>query len=184
MDSVSEVWPPDFPQAHKHKNNQHTTRFIPKKLGGPAGERQAATLPRLFGSGNTVDEEDARFVWRMATVAVILVLAGLFALLSCGTDRGPFLVDHPGYPVYRKYCRRCHGDAGDALKASRIAHRHVDLGSAAFSDTTDADEVRSVILDGKGRMKGYRGRLDGKDLDAVAGYVLALPEARRAVQNH
>ena len=119
----------------------------------------------------------------MAAVAVVLVLAFLFALQSCGRDRGPLLVDHSGYSVYRKYCRRCHGDDGDAVKASRIARRHVDLGSAAFRDTTDTGEVRSVIADGKGRMKGYRDRLDGQELDAVTGYVLALPAARQAARH-
>ena len=124
-------------------------------------------------------EEDARLRWRMAWVAVILVMATLFALQSCGRDRGPLLVDHPGYAVYRKYCRRCHGDAGNASRASRIAHRHVDLGSVAFRDTTTQDEALSVITDGKGRMKGYRGRIEGKDLDSVTAYVLGLAEARR-----
>jgi len=119
----------------------------------------------------------------MTTVAVVLVLAALFALQSCGRDKGPLLVNHSGYAVYRKYCRRCHGDEGDALKASRVAHRHVDLGSTAFRDTTDADEVRSAIADGKGRMKGYRDRLDGTELEAVTGYVLALPDARQAARN-
>src|SRR5262245_61899402 len=103
----------------------------------------------------------------MAVAAVVLVMTGWFALQSCGRDKGPLLVDHPGYDVYRKYCRRCHGDEGDAVKASRIAHRHVDLGSAAFHDTTTTDQVLSVVSNGKGRMKGYRDRLDGKDLDAV-----------------
>ncbi len=120
----------------------------------------------------------------MAWVGVILIMATLFALQSCGRDRGPLLTDHPGYAVYRKYCRRCHGDRGDASRASRIAHRNVDLGSAAFRDTTTSDEALSVIVDGKGRMKGYRGRIEGKDLDAVTAYVLSLAEARRAASTH
>lgn len=118
--------------------------------------------------------------WRMAVAAVVLVMTGLFVVQSCGQDKGPLLVDHPGYAVYRKYCRRCHGNEGDAVKASRIAHRHVDLGSAAFHDTTTVDEVLSVISNGKGRMKGYQDRLDATDLDAVTAYVAALADARRA----
>ena len=120
----------------------------------------------------------------MAWVAVILVMVTLFALQSCGRDRSPLLVDHPGYDVYRKYCRRCHGDAGNASRASRIAHRHVDLGGIAFRDTTTLDEALSVIADGKGRMKGYRDRLEARDLDAVTAYVLALADARRASSTH
>ena len=116
----------------------------------------------------------------MAVAAAVLVMSGLVAVQSCGRNKGPLLVDHPGYAVYRKYCRRCHGDEGDAVKASRIAHRHVDLGSAAFHDTTTVDEVLSVVSNGKGRMKGYRDRLERKDLDAVTAYVSALADARRA----
>jgi mono/diheme cytochrome c family protein len=85
--------------------------------------------------------------------------------------------------VYRKYCRRCHGDLGNAVRASRIAQRRVDLGSAAFHDTTGLDEVLAVVSNGKGRMKGYGDRLDSADLNAVADYVLALSAARRARGN-
>ena len=41
-----------------------------------------------------------------------------------------------------------------------------------------------MITDGKGRMKGYRGRLEGKDLDSVTAYVLGLAEARRVAASH
>jgi len=119
----------------------------------------------------------------MGAVAVFLVMAVAFALQSCGGKRGPLLVDHPGYAVYRKYCRRCHGDEGDAARASRMAHRHIDLASSAFHDTTTVDEVLSVVSDGKGRMKGYRGRVDPPELDSVTAYVMALAEARRAARN-
>ena len=116
--------------------------------------------------------------WRIAVAAAGVLLA-LFLYMQNRDEHEPLLVAHPGYTVYREHCRRCHGNFGDARRASRMADRRVDLGSALYRDTTAVDTIKTVIAKGKGRMKGYAAQLGPTDLEAVTSYVLALPEARR-----
>ena len=116
--------------------------------------------------------------WRIA-VAAAGALFVLFLYLQNRDEHAPLLVAHPGYSVYREHCRRCHGNFGNAMRASRMADRRVDLGSALYRDTTAVDTILAVIANGKGRMKGYATKLGPTELEAVTSYVLELPEARR-----
>lgn len=108
-----------------------------------------------------------------------LVLAG-WALLApgCARDGEPVLTEHPGYPAYRKYCRRCHGNRGDGAKASRMAKRPVSLIAPAYRDTVDLEQVLDLVRDGRGRMKGYREKLSTRELEAVSRYALEMPPRR------
>jgi mono/diheme cytochrome c family protein len=114
---------------------------------------------------------------RFLIPAVLFVISAVFS--SCGERGQPLLAGHPGYPVYRKYCRRCHGDRGDGVRASRLAERRLDLGSPAFRDTVDAAEIERVVRLGRGRMKGYAETLRPDEIDGVVFLVLGLAEARR-----
>lgn len=113
----------------------------------------------------------------------ILLLALLTALVFqiWEGDRGrPILTDHPGFAVYKEKCQRCHGYHGNRDKASRIAQREVDLGAVAFRDTTDLAEILQIVARGKGKMKGFAGKLDSTDMARVSSYVRDLPEALEA----
>jgi len=114
-------------------------------------------------------------IWKRGVT--VLAVSGLLAAGGggCGERHRPVLTAHEGYPVYREYCRRCHGNLGDGGKASRVAHRPVVLFAPAFRDTVDLAALRRIVAGGKGRMQGYREKLTGAQLDAVARYVLALP---------
>ena len=116
--------------------------------------------------------------WRIAVAAAGALLA-IVLYMQNRDDHEPLLVAHPGYTVYREHCRRCHGNFGNANRASRMADRRVDLGSALYRDTTAVDTIQAVIANGKGRMKGYATKLGLAELEAVRSYVLALPDARR-----
>jgi len=116
---------------------------------------------------------------RLGFLAASLPFLLSAVLSACGERGQPLLTDHPGYPVYRKYCRRCHGDQGDDLRASRMAERRLDLGSSAFRDTVDAAEIDRVVRMGRGRMKGYAENLRPEEIDTLVSFVLGLAEARR-----
>jgi mono/diheme cytochrome c family protein len=102
-----------------------------------------------------------------------------FALTpGCGGRGHPLLTEHPGYPTYKKHCKRCHGDLGNARKASRVAGRTVDLASPAYRDTVDLESVRRVVRNGERRMPAYAAKLTPQEIDVVSAYVLELAPAR------
>lgn len=114
-------------------------------------------------------------IWRRGVL--VLAVAGLVGAggAGCGERHPPVLTGHEGYPVYHKYCRRCHGNLGNGARASRVAHRPVSLFAPAFRDTVDLAKVRRIVAGGKGKMEGYREKLTPAQLDAVTRYVMALP---------
>jgi len=112
----------------------------------------------------------------LATGGGALAIAiGVF--LFSGREQ-PVLTDHAGFPSYRKYCRRCHGYSGEGKRASRVAERPVSLVSAAFRDTVEIGDLERIVTKGKGKMKGYAGKLTPDQVRAVSQYVLDLPEPR------
>lgn len=105
-------------------------------------------------------------------LAPLVIIAWAF---GCGMEGEPVLTGNPGYPVYKKHCRRCHGNRGDAARASRMAKRKVSLIDAAYRDTTDVADVRRVVSTGRGRMKGYENKLTPEEVEAVSRYILEMP---------
>ena len=112
--------------------------------------------------------------WKRGVLAILLPLTVMAWFFGCYGGE-PVLTDHSGYPVYKKYCRRCHGNRGDGGKASRMAERPVDVLSPAYRDTVDVEAVRELIRVGKGKMKGYEAKLTVEEVEAVARYVLEMP---------
>lgn len=112
--------------------------------------------------------------WTRGLAAMLFLTAAAAFPLGCSEKVDPRLTGLPGYPVYRKYCKRCHGADGAAGKASRVAERPVNLAAPAFRDSTTVEALERVIAAGKGKMKGYDGKLSPGEIDAVARFVRAL----------
>lgn len=71
----------------------------------------------------------------------------------------------PGKEVYTKYCRLCHGNAGD-LGLS---------GSANLTITVlTVDEIKLVVTNGRKAMPAWGSQLSPQQIDDVANYVLTL----------
>lgn len=79
-----------------------------------------------------------------------------------------------GKAVYAKKCASCHGDAGEGkesvAKVLKVEIR--PLASKEVQAKSDAD-VKKVILDGSGKMKGVTG-IDSKSADDVVAYLRTL----------
>ena len=79
-----------------------------------------------------------------------------------------------GKAVYDKACKTCHGPAGVAnpniAKMMKVDIK--DLSSAEVQGKSDAD-LRSIVTDGKGKMKPVK-TVAGKDIDNVIAYVRSL----------
>jgi mono/diheme cytochrome c family protein len=79
-----------------------------------------------------------------------------------------------GKEVYAKKCASCHGTAGEGkdtvAKMLKVELRN--LGSAEVQSKTDA-ELKKVIMEGTGKMKGVAG-MDAKSTDDVVAYLRTL----------
>ena len=93
-----------------------------------------------------------------------------FALLACF---GAFAQTAPGggsltvNPVYEKNCAKCHGKTAEG--------RHFGGPSLISESVTssDADHLRSVINNGKGRMPKYASKLTPAEVDALVQQIKA-----------
>ena len=91
-------------------------------------------------------------------MAAIIVSAGL----SYGEDAGA---------LWSKHCASCHGKDGSGATAMGkklgVKDYTKDQG---FSDA----EAEKAITDGKGKMKGFKGKLSDEDAKALVKYVRSL----------
>ncbi|HXS93012.1 MAG TPA: PQQ-binding-like beta-propeller repeat protein [Candidatus Limnocylindrales bacterium] len=86
----------------------------------------------------------------------------------------------PGQAVYEKNCQGCHGadrlgtDAGVPLVyASDSPANNIAAGTFRF----DADTIRTVVANGKGRMPALP-HITGEDLESIVSYLTSLPGGR------
>ena len=72
-------------------------------------------------------------------------------------------------PIYQKECAKCHGNTGEG--------RHFGGPSlvSGKSTTRSDDELRNMIVKGKGRMPKYGAKLTPEDIDTL---VRQMKEAR------
>jgi mono/diheme cytochrome c family protein len=96
----------------------------------------------------------------------------LVALIFLAVPAGAFAADaKAGQAVYDKACKSCHGATGVAnpaiAKMTKVEMR--DLGSPEVQAQTNA-EWKSVMTDGKGKMKATK-TVTGGSLDDVIAYM-------------
>jgi len=72
-------------------------------------------------------------------------------------------------PIYQKQCAKCHGNIGEGRQFGGPSL--VSGKSTTHSD----DELRNMIIKGKGRMPKYGGKLTPEDIDTL---VRQMKEAR------
>ncbi len=69
-------------------------------------------------------------------------------------------------PVYQKNCAKCHGKTAEG--------RHFG-GPSLFSDKpASADDLRTIIANGKHRMPKYAGKLTGEEIDTLVQQIATL----------
>jgi cytochrome c oxidase subunit II len=68
-----------------------------------------------------------------------------------------------GREVYGAQCSSCHGVSGSGGSGVRLA-------GTVVGSIPDADDQATVILDGRGRMPGFRNRLSAEEIEAVVRY--------------
>ena len=100
----------------------------------------------------------------------IAVLTGctLFALAAAFAQTPPANQSLTENPLFKKDCAGCHGKnaqgrfmAGPSLASDKVA-------------AASADELRTIITNGKGRMPKYATKLSAEEIDTLVQEVKAL----------
>jgi cytochrome c6 len=93
------------------------------------------------------------------------------ALLASFAWAVPALADEDGKKLYDSKCAMCHGSDGVAKK---MAEGSKNLNDPDWKKTATVESVVKEIADGKGKMKGFAGKLSPEQMTAIANYVLTL----------
>jgi mono/diheme cytochrome c family protein len=96
------------------------------------------------------------------------VLVAVFVGAGCDTSRpdtGAAGGGADGGKVYRLYCTGCHGDNGKRGEGEMV----IVNGTSA-----SADELRTIVEQGRGKMPGWKKRLRPDEITAVVEFVQRL----------
>jgi cytochrome c6 len=102
----------------------------------------------------------------MKKLALLLAACAVIALVGA-----PAAQAADGKALYDAKCAMCHGKDG---VAKATAKGSANLNDAKWQEATKAEAVETVIADGKGKMKGYKEKMSGEEIKAVATYVKTL----------
>lgn len=125
---------------------------------------------RLPVTDSINEEEELIMSWIRSTVRPLGPMLGL-VLLATMPAMGADLAN--GKKVYTDRCARCHGVSGrgDGPRAEALDKKPRDYADAGeMEKVTDAD-LRKIVLQGKGAMPSYKGRVSDKDLEGVIAYI-------------
>lgn len=79
--------------------------------------------------------------------------------------------DPDGKALYDAKCAMCHGKDG---VAKPLAKGSGNFNDAAWQKANPAETIEKVATEGKGKMKGYAGKLTPEEIKAVAAHVKTL----------
>ena len=79
--------------------------------------------------------------------------------------------DDSGKQLYAKKCAMCHGKDG---VAKAMADGSSNLNEKEWQKANPPEAIAKVISEGRGRMKGYEGRLSDAEIKLIAEYVKTL----------
>jgi mono/diheme cytochrome c family protein len=98
-----------------------------------------------------------------------LLSLALVIVIPCVASAQSTSSELTGNPIYQKQCAKCHGNTGEG--------RHFGGPSlvSGKSTTHSDEELRNMIIKGKGRMPKYGGKLTPEDIDTL---VRQMKEAR------
>jgi mono/diheme cytochrome c family protein len=104
----------------------------------------------------------------------IRLIVGFVALLFIASPTFAAGDAAAGKEIYNKKCASCHGAAGEGKEsiAKLLKVELRPLGSKEVQAASDSD-LKKVLLQGKGKMKGVAG-LDDKSADDVVAYLRTL----------
>ncbi len=106
----------------------------------------------------------------VSPVEVPMRIVAVAAVLSLAV--APALAAEPdGKALYEAKCAMCHGKDG---VAKPLAKGSGNFNDAAWQKANSAEAIEKVTTEGKGKMKGYAGKLTAEEIKAIAAHVKTL----------
>jgi cytochrome c6 len=102
----------------------------------------------------------------MRNTKVLMVLALAVALLTLGMPSRAIAAAADGTAIFKGKCAPCHGKDGSGNTNMKTRDWH----SAVVQQQSDA-VFTTIVTDGQGKMKGYKGKLSDAEIKAVVGFV-------------
>jgi mono/diheme cytochrome c family protein len=107
-----------------------------------------------------------------AALAALLLGASLGALSALAAGCAPR--DRSATGLYRAYCARCHGPAGEGTPRALRASPQANLTVSEPVRRGDRRFLRERIANGYGIMPGYAKRLTRQEIDSLVDLTLEL----------
>lgn len=98
-------------------------------------------------------------------IRIISICALLYATSALFAQTRPPDSSLTANPVYEKNCAKCHGKTAEG--------RHFG-GPSLLSTTSTIDQLHNAIVNGKGRMPKYAGKLTPEEIDTLVQQITAL----------
>jgi cytochrome c6 len=103
----------------------------------------------------------------MRKFAVLLAVVTIAALVTAPLASAAA----DGKALFEAKCAMCHGKDG---VAKTVAKGSANFNDAKWQEATKAEAIATVITDGKGKMKGFKDKMSGDEITAVAKYVKTI----------
>jgi len=103
----------------------------------------------------------------MKNFALLLCALALIALASAPAAQAAA----DGKALYDAKCAMCHGKDG---VAKPMAKGSANFNDAKWQEATKLEAIETAVSDGKGKMKGYKGKMTPEEIKAAAEYVKTI----------
>jgi len=103
----------------------------------------------------------------MKKLAMLLAVVAVIALVSAPAAQAAA----DGKALFDAKCAMCHGKDG---VAKPMAKGSANFNDAKWQEATKVEAIETVVTDGKNKMKGYKDKMSGEEIKAVAGYVKTI----------
>jgi mono/diheme cytochrome c family protein len=100
--------------------------------------------------------------------ALIVTVCALFAAAGVSAQTPPAGTTLTANPVFQKNCAKCHG------KTAQGRHFGGPSLTSEKSTAMSAADLRAILMNGKGRMPKYAGKLTPEEIDTLVEQIKAL----------
>ncbi len=101
----------------------------------------------------------------VVTLIALAIVVGAAPLLADATPDGA--------AIYKAKCAMCHGADGKGQTTIGKAQKLRDLASEDVQKLTD-QQLGDMILNGKGKMPAYKGKLSTEEIKVLVGFIRTL----------
>ena len=105
---------------------------------------------------------------RFSPVSLLAFAFLIFILAGAASAADP----EDGKLLFELNCSSCHKDGGNFIYPSATLKKK----ALERKDLFSLEAIKSQVINGRGRMPAFKGRLNDKQIEAVSSYVMEMAE--------